>query len=64
MQPGADQSIDDGLLEVQRLLAFGDLLRNPVPTDDLMQGLLTTGVYAVVFLSAAWAWLSGKDITG
>jgi len=44
-------------------LAFGDLLRNPVPTDDLMQGLLTTGVYAVVFLTAAWAWFSGKDIT-
>ena len=44
-------------------LVFGDLLRNPVPTDQLTQGLLTTGVYAVVFLTAAWAWFSGKDIT-
>ncbi len=44
-------------------LVFGDLLRNPVPTEQLMQGLLTTGVYAVVFLTAAWAWFSGKDIT-
>jgi len=44
-------------------LAFADLLRNPVPTDDLTQGLLATGVYVVVFLSAAWAWFSGKDIT-
>ena len=43
--------------------AFGDLLRDPVSTDAIGRGLLTALVYAVVFLAAAWARFSSKDIT-
>ncbi|MGI3782743.1 MAG: ABC transporter permease [Janthinobacterium lividum] len=43
--------------------AFGDLLRDPVSTDAISRGLLTALVYAVVFLTAAWARFSSKDIT-
>src|SRR6266498_728647 len=40
-------------------LAFGDLLRDPVATGDLGQGLLSAAVYTGVFLAAAWARLAG-----
>ena len=43
--------------------AFGDLLRDPVSTDAISRGLLTSLVYAVVFLLAAWARFRSKDIT-
>ncbi len=43
--------------------AFGDLLRDPISTDAISRGLLTALVYAVVFLAAAWARFSSKDIT-
>ena len=43
--------------------AFGDLLRDPVVTDNLLRGLLTAAVYAAVFWLAAWARFSSKDIT-
>ena len=44
-------------------IAFGDLLRDPMVTDDVQRGLLTAAVYAVVFWLAAWARLSTKDIS-
>jgi ABC-2 type transport system permease protein len=43
--------------------AFGDLLRDPVATDNIVRGLLTAAVYAAVFWLAAWARFSSKDIT-
>jgi ABC-2 type transport system permease protein len=43
--------------------AFGDLLREPVYTPDLRQGLLSAAAYIVVFLTAAWARFAGRDIT-
>lgn len=43
--------------------AFGDLLRDPMTTDNVQRGLLTAGVYAVVFWLAAWARFSNKDIS-
>jgi len=43
--------------------AFGDLLRDPISTDAISRGLVVAFVYAVVFLGAAWARFSSKDIT-
>ena len=42
---------------------FGDLLRDPVATDNLQRGLITSAVYAIVFWLAAWARFSTKDIS-
>jgi ABC-2 type transport system permease protein len=44
-------------------IAFGDLLRDPMVTDDVQRGLLTAAIYAVVFWLAAWARFSTKDIS-
>jgi ABC-2 type transport system permease protein len=44
-------------------IAFGDLLRDPMATDNVQRGLLTAVVYAVVFWLAAWARFSTKDIS-
>jgi ABC-2 type transport system permease protein len=44
-------------------LAFGDLLRDPVPTDALWSGLRSAGGYALVFMAAAWARFGGRDVT-
>jgi len=44
-------------------IMFGDLLRDPIYTDNVTRGLITAGVYAVVFWLAAWARFSRKDIT-
>lgn len=43
--------------------AFGDLLRDPIATDDISRGLLTAAVYAAVFWLLAWARFSSKDIS-
>lgn len=43
--------------------AFGDLLRQPMATEQISRGLLTASIYAVVFGLAAWARFSSKDIT-
>ena len=48
---------------VDHQLALVDLLRDPVYTHDLSLGLLTDLAYAVVFLAAAWARFSSKDVT-
>jgi ABC-2 type transport system permease protein len=45
-------------------LQFGDLLRSPVPLDGLANGLLAQAAYIVVFLGAAWARFSARDVTG
>lgn len=42
---------------------FDAVLRDPVATGDLGQGLLVFAVYALVFGSVAWARFTGKDIT-
>ena len=44
-------------------MAFGDLLRNPVPWTGVLQGLYVAGAYALVFFIAAWARFAGKDVT-
>ena len=43
--------------------AFGDLLRDPMATDNIVRGLLTAAVYAGFFWLAAWARFSSKDVT-
>ena len=43
--------------------AFGDLLRDPMATDNIGRGLLTAAVYAGFFWLAAWARFSSKDVT-
>jgi ABC-2 type transport system permease protein len=43
--------------------AFGDLLRDPIATENITRGLLTAATYAAVFWLAAWARFSTKDIT-
>lgn len=44
-------------------LAFGDLLRDPVYTEAVGRGLLSAGVYTVVFCTAAWARFAARDVT-
>jgi len=43
--------------------AYGDLLRDPVSWAGIEHGLYCAAAYVVVFLLAAWARLSTKDIT-
>jgi ABC-2 type transport system permease protein len=42
---------------------FGELLRDPVSLRALRPGLLSAGAYAVIFLPAAWARFSNRDVT-
>jgi ABC-2 type transport system permease protein len=44
-------------------LAFGDLFRSPVVWHGMAVGLYVLLAYVVVFLAAAWARLSSKDVT-
>jgi ABC-2 type transport system permease protein len=44
-------------------LNFGDLLRDPVATDGIRTGLISAGAYVLVFLTAAWARFSSRDVT-
>ena len=44
-------------------LAFVDLFRDPVATRDLLRGTALQAVYIVVFLGAAWASFTTKDVT-
>ncbi|MER7206452.1 ABC transporter permease [Streptosporangium sp. NPDC000239] len=43
---------------------FDGVLRDPVATGEMGQGLLVFGAYIVIFGSIAWARFSGKDISG
>ncbi|MEU8383460.1 ABC transporter permease, partial [Streptosporangium sp. NPDC048865] len=42
---------------------FDGVLRDPVATGDMGQGLLVFAAYAALFGSVAWARFTGKDIT-
>lgn len=42
---------------------WGDLLRQPIETGKVVDGLLVAGVYAAMFGSATWARLTTKDVT-
>jgi len=44
-------------------LSFDSLLRTPIDTAVLTHGLLSIGVYVVIFCSIAWAKFSNADIT-
>ena len=44
-------------------LSFVDLFRDPIRWGDLVKGVLLQGVYVVVFLAAAWASFTTKDVT-
>jgi ABC-2 type transport system permease protein len=44
-------------------LSFDSLLRTPIDTTELTHGLLSIGVYIVIFCSIAWARFSDADIT-
>jgi ABC-2 type transport system permease protein len=44
-------------------LSFDALLRSPVDWPELAHGLLSFGVYAVIFCSVAWARVTTADVT-
>ncbi|MGI8535782.1 MAG: ABC transporter permease [Mycobacteriales bacterium] len=44
-------------------LAFVDLFRDPILWREVVRGVLLQGVYLAVFLAAAWANFTSKDIT-
>ena len=44
-------------------LSFGDLLRDPISTDQIVPGIVSAVVYGLIFLAAAWARFGSKDIT-
>jgi ABC-2 type transport system permease protein len=44
-------------------LSFDSLLRTPIDTYSLWHGLLSFAVYAVIFLSIAWARFTSADVT-
>ncbi|MGW0804458.1 ABC transporter permease [Nonomuraea sp. NPDC002799] len=46
-----------------KFMGFDAVLRSPIDTAALRDGLLTFGAYIVLFGSIAWARFSGKDIT-
>ncbi|GIH10855.1 ABC transporter permease [Rhizocola hellebori] len=50
-------------LLVHNWLNFGDLLRDPVAWDGISTGLLSAGAYILVFVTAAWARFSARDVT-
>lgn len=43
-------------------LSFGDLLRDPMFTDNVVRNLLLQGVYVAVFGALAWARLNSRDV--
>jgi ABC-2 type transport system permease protein len=43
--------------------SFDSLLRAPIATGDLLHGLLSFGIYAVIFGTLAWARFTGGDVT-
>jgi ABC-2 type transport system permease protein len=44
-------------------LNYGDLLRTPVATTGVINGLLATGAYILVFGSLAWSRMTTKDVS-
>ncbi|HUK69918.1 MAG TPA: ABC transporter permease [Streptosporangiaceae bacterium] len=43
--------------------SFDSLLRTPIASADLLHGLLSFAVYAVIFCGVAWARFTGGDVT-
>ncbi|MDN5724847.1 MAG: ABC transporter permease [Propionibacteriales bacterium] len=50
-------------LITSHLMAFADVLRDPLPLDNMLRGLGIFASYAVVFWLSAWARFTTKDIT-
>lgn len=50
-------------LLVHHWLAFGDLFRAPILWENLRDGALVATGYTVIFISAAWAHFTTKDVT-
>lgn len=50
-------------LLMTRVQAFSDVMRDPIYWTQMRNGILVAGAYAVVFLAAAWARFTSKDIT-
>ncbi|WP_049574821.1 ABC transporter permease [Nonomuraea sp. SBT364] len=46
-----------------RFTSFDSVLRDPIDTGTLLDGLSVFGAYTVLSLSVAWARFTGKDIT-
>jgi ABC-2 type transport system permease protein len=44
-------------------LSFDSLLRSPIDTSTLLHGLLSFGVYIVIFCAIAWARFTSADVT-
>ena len=44
-------------------LDYGDLLRDPINTSGVVDNLLVTGAYVLVFGSLAWARMTTKDVS-
>lgn len=44
-------------------LDYGDLLRDPINTTGVVDNLLVTGAYVLVFGSLAWARMTTKDVS-
>jgi ABC-2 type transport system permease protein len=44
-------------------LSFGDLLRSPMVTGDVVHGLLVSLAYVGIFGSLSWARFGGKDVS-
>jgi ABC-2 type transport system permease protein len=44
-------------------LHYGDLMRQPIATDGIRAGLLSAAAYLAIFLTAAWARFSSRDIS-
>jgi ABC-2 type transport system permease protein len=44
-------------------LSFDSILRTPIDATELVHGLLSFGVYIVIFASVAWARFTSADIT-
>lgn len=42
---------------------FSDLLRDPIATESAGPGLLSAGAYTAIFLTAAWARFTSRDIS-
>ncbi len=43
--------------------SYGDLLRSPISTDQVLHGLLAAAGYIAVFGTLAWSRFSGKDVS-
>ena len=52
------------LLFTQEWMSFGDLMRTPVAWDNIIENLVLQAGWTSVFLLAAWARMSTRDVLG